>query len=142
MNWGWKITAVYVTFVIGMLTLVFKASSKRVELVTKDYYAQELAYSKRLEAQRNMLNLSSTPSITIMDNTLMIELPTECTNVKNYHIQLYCPANSANDRIIEGSTSGGMAVPLHEIPKGVYVVKLSFTIEQKEYFFEQAIEHL
>jgi len=41
MNWGLKITLLYVGFVAMILTLVFKASGEKVDLVTKDYYAQE-----------------------------------------------------------------------------------------------------
>ena len=63
MNWGWKITLVYSLFVVGILTLVFKARSEKVDLVATDYYAQELAFGKRIEAQRNAGELSERPVI-------------------------------------------------------------------------------
>jgi hypothetical protein len=140
MHWGWKITAVYITFVIGILTLVFKASSERVDLVSKDYYAQELAYSKRLEAQRNISLLSSPPVVKIDATTLHLSLPYECAQAYNCSIHLYCPYNAANDRQFEFPAAEEIAIPFGDIVKGIYVVKLSFTIGDKDYYYEQAIE--
>ena len=140
MHWGWKITAVYITFVIGILTLVFKSSSERVDLVSKDYYAQELAYSKRLEAQRNMSLLSSPPSVKVVETNLLLSLPVECAQDCNCSIHLYCPANAANDRYFEFPGAQEITIPFGDIVQSIYVIKLTFTIGNKDYYFEQAIE--
>ena len=42
MNFGVKITVLYLSFVALILTLVFMSFSQKVELVSKDYYAQEI----------------------------------------------------------------------------------------------------
>ena len=44
MNWGYKIMLAYVVFIAGILFLVFKSSSQKVELVTENYYEQELKF--------------------------------------------------------------------------------------------------
>ena len=142
MHWGWKITAVYVTFVIGMLTLVFKASSERIELVAKDYYAQELAYSERLEAQRNITTLSSKPTITLTADELIITFPDECRAAQECKIELYCPANAANDKQFDLVMSSPLSIPLNELAKGTYIAKLSFSIGDQAYYLEQAIEYI
>ncbi|MFN5620305.1 MAG: FixH family protein [Flavobacteriales bacterium] len=142
MNWGWKITAVYITFVVGMLTLVFKASSERVDLVSKDYYAQELAYSERLAAQRNITTLSSKPTITLTAGELNITFPDECRAAQACKIELYCPANAANDKQFDVVASAALSIPLNEMAKGIYIAKLSFTIGDQAYYMEQAIEYV
>ena len=46
MNWGYKILTVYIIFIAGILFLVFKSSNQNQDLVTKDYYEQELKYQQ------------------------------------------------------------------------------------------------
>ena len=49
MNWGYKILMVYVIFIAGILLLVFKSSSQNQDLVTEDYYEQELKYQQKID---------------------------------------------------------------------------------------------
>ena len=42
MNWGHKIIIVFVVFAAGILTLVTKSMRTRVDMVTPDYYGEEL----------------------------------------------------------------------------------------------------
>ena len=42
LSWGYKIMFVYTAFVAGIGFLAFKANNEKFDLVTKDYYDQEL----------------------------------------------------------------------------------------------------
>ena len=42
MNWGWKITILYIFFAAGILTLVFLSIGQKIDLVDKNYYEKEL----------------------------------------------------------------------------------------------------
>jgi hypothetical protein len=53
LSWGYKIMFVYIAFVAGMGFLVFKASSQKFDLVTKDYYDQELKYQQVIDQAAN-----------------------------------------------------------------------------------------
>jgi hypothetical protein len=140
MNWGWKITTVYVTFVIGILTLVFKARSERVDLVSTDYYAQELAYSQRLEAQRNAATLSALPSAVLNDDGLDILLPLECSAATEIKLHVYCPSNAAHDRIYTLEPKHQQQLSTSDWMIGIYIIKWSFRIGDKNYYYEQAID--
>ena len=48
-NWGKGIAVVYILFVIGTLSFVTFAFTQKVELVSNDYYAQEIDYQNRIE---------------------------------------------------------------------------------------------
>ena len=48
MSWGYKILGVYLVFVTGIVFLVIKSSNQKVDLVTKDYYEQELMYQDKI----------------------------------------------------------------------------------------------
>jgi hypothetical protein len=140
MNWGWKITAVYVTFVIGILTLVFKARSERVDLVSTDYYAQELAYSQRLEAQRNAATLSALPSAVLNDDGLDVLMPLECSAATELKLHVYCPSNAAHDRIYTLEPKHQQQLSTSDWMIGIYIIKWSFRIGDKNYYYEQAID--
>ena len=60
MNWGYKILLVYVVFVAGIMFLVFKSSSQKMDLVTTDYYAKELKYQQKIDAMNKVQKLSDT----------------------------------------------------------------------------------
>ena len=63
LSWGYKITLVYIAFVAGMGFLVFKASSQKFDLVTKDYYEQELKYQQVIDQAANSSRLSEPVTI-------------------------------------------------------------------------------
>ena len=48
-NWGWKIAILYGGFVCFMLVMVFIASNQKVELVTTNYYEEELKYQSHID---------------------------------------------------------------------------------------------
>lgn len=140
MNWGWKLTLVYSLFVVGILTLVFKARSEKVDLVATDYYAQELAYSRRIEAQRNASAMSERPVIRQDSNHLVVELPASCEHLTNGNVHLYCPSNASLDQHLPLTNNTTQVFELNELPTSIYLIKLSFELDSKPYFIEQALE--
>lgn len=140
MNWGWKLTLVYSLFVVGILTLVFKARSEKVDLVASDYYAQELAYSRRIEAQRNASAMSERPIIRQDSNHLVVELPASCEHLTNGNVHLYCPSNASLDQHLPLTNDTAQVFELNELPTSIYLIKLSFELDSKPYFIEQALE--
>jgi hypothetical protein len=58
MNFGVKITALYLGFVALILTLVFMSFGQKVELVSKDYYAQEIAFQDKINSINNERSLN------------------------------------------------------------------------------------
>ena len=59
MNWGWKIAIGYSIFVAGILSLVVVAYRQTNDLVSADYYAQEIQFQQRIDARGNSLSLQT-----------------------------------------------------------------------------------
>ena len=59
MNWGYKILIVYIVFIAGIVTLVYKSSVQNQDLVVNDYYDQELKYQDKIDAVLRTNNLKS-----------------------------------------------------------------------------------
>jgi len=53
MSWGKKITILYIGFVLLIVSMVTISASHKIELVSKDYYAQELDYQQKINAIRS-----------------------------------------------------------------------------------------
>jgi hypothetical protein len=139
MNWGLKITILYLAFVAMILTLVFKASGEKVELVTKDYYAQELVHQKKMDAIRSGNEWKAQIAIAVADGSLSVAFP-EQLQLDNGKINIYRPSDSALDKefalisenqFFETSTNGW--------PMGYYLVRLTWQSEGKESIIEETI---
>lgn len=141
MSWGHKIAVFYLLFVTGMIFMVLSATREKVDLVTEDYYEQELVYQKRILATENASTLSSPVRIEKILGTLKIQLPEEMKGKRvDAEILLYCPADKKKDIFRKSGTQNGMLeIQTPEKISGSYIVKLKWTSSGKEYFIEQNI---
>ncbi|MGL6269890.1 MAG: FixH family protein, partial [Chitinophagaceae bacterium] len=57
-NWGYKIAVFYLVFIAGIMFLVIKSSRQQMDLVTTDYYAQELKYQDKIDQSKRADGLS------------------------------------------------------------------------------------
>lgn len=75
LNWGHGIVATFVFFVSWVAYLVTGCFNTNVDLVTKDYYQEELMYQNTIDASKNMQQLAKQPEFKITDEGLLIVLP-------------------------------------------------------------------
>ena len=76
MNWGNKLVIAFLLFAGLMFTLVYKAVNTKFELVSKEYYKDELRYQDKIDGVSNANKLSNV-LITQNDSQLTVELPKE-----------------------------------------------------------------
>ena len=141
LSWGYKIAIAYIAFVSGMGILVFKAGSQKFDLVTKDYYDQELKYQNILDQSANTAKLSSPPVVQSTATELKIHFPTEMKGKqKSVDFYLYYPADAKRD-LRKSITIGEneLIQPLPEAMRGSYELKLSWAVEGVRYYFEKKL---
>src|SRR6187200_484477 len=98
LSWGYKIMFVYIAFVIGMGFLVYKASSQKFDLVTKDYYNQELKYQQVIDQAANSSKLSAPVTEERNEGELKISFPSEMQGKKKLvDFYLYYAADAKRD---------------------------------------------
>lgn len=136
-NWGTKIMLVYVGFVLFMLSFVYFSSQQKFDLVTPDYYAQELKYQQVIDGQNNTNALEKPMQIEEVNNSIVIALPIGASDIKGT-IQFYRPNNADLDFNLVLNGSGTIAVPKDRLKSGIYKVKATWTTGGKAYFDEQA----
>ena len=132
---------VYVTFVAGIGFLVFKASSQKFDLVTKDYYEQELKYQNVIDQSVNAAKLSAPVTVNKTDTKLQIGFPAEMKDKKKtIDFYLYYPADAKKDfrKAIE-INENDFVQALPSAMKGMYELKLSWEVEGVKYYFEKKL---
>ena len=141
MNWGYKILFVYIFFVAGIIVLVAKSSMQNQDLVTKDYYEQELKYQDKIDQTERANALSSLVKYEIREHDIMINFPQEMKNTDlKAHILLYCTTDKNKDIEKNISTKDGIILmPFAAVNKGLHELKISWTANNTEYYYEHKL---
>lgn len=140
-NWGHKIAAVYLLFVAGIVFLVIKANNQSFDLVTKDYYEEELKFQQVIDASGRTDSLSGKINVTKDNNQLIVSFPADFINKKiSGEFFLYCPSDEKKD--FKNSFESDSMIWIQKIPDGAsgqYTVKLKWAVEGKSYYYEKSI---
>ncbi len=96
-NWGTGIVLAFILFISFILYFVIRMStddSNKHELVTKDYYRQELAYQKEIDAEKNAVAMNAQVKVTASEEGILIEFPERFEPEKiTGKVSLYRPSN-------------------------------------------------
>ncbi len=141
MNWGYKILFVYLFFVAGILLLVFKSSSEKVDLVTKDYYQKELKYEQKIDEAERAQSLSSPLQYEVSNNKVLITFPEEMKGKAiTAHTLLYYAADETRDSVYNLHTdSAKLVMILPESDKGMYELKMDWKVDTTKYYSEHKV---
>jgi hypothetical protein len=141
MNWGYKILIVYLVFVMGMLALVYMSSMENKDLVSENYYDEEIKYQHIIDESANTASLSSEPVINRNKNIVNITFPAEFTNEKTEgDWVLYYAADKSKD--VQGKlnvVNGKYSIELPDFATGTYQLKLNWRAAEKNYYYEKVI---
>ena len=140
-SWGYKIFIAYTTFAAGILFLAYKASQQNFDLVTENYYEQELKYQDVIDQKSNVAHLSEPPKISHTVNSVSLQLPNEFAGKDvQGEIYLYRPSDASKDVRKNFSTSEGFyRLDLGKDLSGSYELKLSWQANGKRFFQEKRI---
>ncbi|HLO82515.1 MAG TPA: FixH family protein [Chitinophagaceae bacterium] len=140
-NWGYKIAAVYIVFVVGMMYLVVRASQQNIDLVTPDYYAQELKYQDRIDESNRAASLSEQLQFSVEHNVLTIKFPSEFAGKSiTGNVLVYCPSNKENDisRTI-AVANNTMNITIPEKNTGAHELQVSWEVDGVKYYFGKSL---
>ena len=141
MNWGYKIIVVYAIFIAGILFMVFKSSSQKMDLVTTDYYAKELKYQQKIDEAKHTDALSEKIHSEIKGNQLLIHFPKDFNGKKiEGDVELYYPADEDKDikqhfDIVDSPLQ--MIIPAGT--KGLHELHITWNANRVPYYFEQKV---
>ena len=142
MNWGNKLILVFIVFAGMMGTLIYKCMQTNFELVSKEYYNDELRYQDKIDGMNNANKLSDVV-ITEAGQQVAIQLPKELDGQPvTGQAWFYCVTNASNDRKlpIEVNQEGLFVVDKSQLATAKYTVKLTWQVGEQKYHTEKALE--
>lgn len=141
-NWGYKIAIVYLGFVALIITLVVVSMNQQVDLVSKDYYAKELAYQARIDKQHNTAALATSVECKVTGEGVLFRIPEEQSGKKiTGSIYSYCPSDARSDftEVLSVDEAGRQLLPLSRYHAGLYKVQIDWSDGEKDFYAEWVI---
>jgi hypothetical protein len=142
MNWGHSIIIVFSLFAVGIITMVTKSMRAHVEMVSNDYYGDELKYQEVIDGRKQAQLLSAPVQIAQSDDQIQVTFPPEMQHTPlSGKIYFYKAADSRQDVTVplRAGVEGTVAISKQKLSKGDYQVQLEWDANGKHYFQEEKI---
>jgi hypothetical protein len=141
-NWGWNIVAALVLFMTMIVVMVVKSVNTKVDLVTQDYYADEIAYQDRIDKEANANALNGHFTWQRTDEGIALFFPDDF-NARDFNgqVRLYRPSDKKLDRTfeVEGLQDQQYTISKENLIPGKWEVQVEGESEGKAYYFEQIL---
>ena len=141
MSWGKCIILAYILFGAFIATLVSVCINQDVNLVSREYYKEELAFQKQIDRISHTATLTETPVIETENERLLMVSYTHFENVEDGRLQLFRPSDPEMDRNFEvmKSQHDRQYFSTDGLTKGMYRARFRWTMNGESYFVEQVI---
>lgn len=139
MNWGKGIALAIIVFVGLIMTMVvISVRMDGIELVTENYYEQEIKYQDRIDESNSALALDrEVISYDPQSKVIALDLPTGAAG----SLQLFRPSDSTLDQEIklEVTHTGKTEVPVKQLKAGYWKVQLNWSENGVSHYQEKKI---
>lgn len=142
MNWGHGVTIGFVLFAGYILYFVFVSFNRNFDLVSDDYYAQEVAFQDRIDDTKNGLEIKDEITIKHNDNQLEVNFPIEVAKqITKGNIHFFRPSDKKLDLEIslDLDENGLLSIPLEKFVQGRYEAQISWDANGKSYYVKKDI---
>lgn len=139
-HWGHAVIVYFSAFVLFMLFMVYQCVRQDFDLVTEDYYAQEIGYQSDIDAQQRANNLATPATIALHDKILAINIPAQAM-AEAGEIYLFRPSATALDKkyALKTEADGSQFLDLSALTTGAYNVQLRWKSGGVDYQATQRI---
>lgn len=141
MNWAYRIVLTFILFAALIGTLVTISMRQEVNLVSDDYYKQEIAYQDQIDRIRRTEELTDPPRILLnpVKGEITIDLMTR--KPATGQAWFFRPSDSRLDQRMDFSSdsSGAVKVNVAAWEKGRWVAKVQWIADGREYYMEKSI---
>lgn len=141
-NWGHKLTLGFIAFAGMILYLVFQSINTRFDLVSKEYYKDELQYQQVIDGVNRANQLSQTVSVVQTDKYIVIQLPGEMKQTPvSGSLWFYCADNARKDfkMPLQVNAEAVQSIDSRTFMAGKYTVKIHWESKGQRYYTEQFI---
>lgn len=140
MNWGHGIAIFFTCFVGFMLFLVVKSFQQNIDLVTENYYEQELQYQHQIEKIMNTQQLEETVKITTEKEGIQLSFPRLSAAIEG-QVQIFRPSDARFDLLEDllPDSQNQQLIATGSLPPGFYRIKINWQSAGKDYYTEETL---
>lgn len=141
LNWGAGIAVSYLGFVAMILVLVVMSTGEKIDLVTSQYYVEELKFQDKIDKVKRAAALTSPLTWEVTGTAVKIQFPDSQKDSKlTGTVNFYCPSNDKNDRHFKVEpVEGSQVIPVSDIPKGRYQIQFDWSSGGQSYWNEGVV---
>lgn len=140
-NWGTGIVIVSLLFMSFIVTLVVKTYQHKVDLVSEDYYNQELHFQDRINKMNNAEAQTNKILWQINKTEIIFQFPRDTDSNTTGYIEFFRPSDSKKDLIvaIQLDVDKKQYFSKDRLLQGLYKIKIDWTANNKGYYIEEDI---
>lgn len=140
MNWGKSIIAAFVLFAGFIAVIVTICMRQDVNLVSSQYYKDDLDYQQQLDRKNNTEALTEKPQIVLDANQLQVSFPNNMV-IDGGSIKVFRPSDDKLDQLfgLNASDDSVQVFPLKALARGAYRVKMVWVVNGTEYYIEKFV---
>lgn len=130
----------FVLFALLMATLVTVCVREDVNLVSRNYYQEELKHGEKMIRIKNTTALAELPSFQFEEGVLKVSFA-QWSSVESGKLNMIRPSDERLDLHfdVKGSNEKWQSFPVKIWEPGLYRVNLTWTMDGKEYFYEKML---
>lgn len=139
MDWGKGILLTIIAFVVMIMTMVvISVRMDGIELVTENYYEEEIKFQNQID-QTNSANELDREVISFDNASKVLELDLPQGTIGS--LQIFRPSDASLDQTIrvEVDQEGITSIPLHTFKKGYWRLKLKWAENGVAHYQEKQI---
>lgn len=145
-NWGTGIVLAFIGFISFIMYFVIRLNvddGANHELVTKDYYKEELAYQKKIDAEKNSNEYNAKLKLSKSAEGLIIEFPQKFEPEKiTGKVSLYRPSNRQLDIDFPISLSNThLLIPDNSLVDGRWDIAIEWQYKGKAFLHKEKISY-
>ncbi len=138
LTWGHGVIVALGSFIVFILFMIFifPNGQKNSELVSTNYYEDELVYQEVIDAKNNAATLTEIPQYKQTPAGIKITFPqTIMPEKKNVHFDLYRTddANLDVKKDVNLDAANSVTIPKQILSQGSYTLKLRWKAQDKPY---------
>jgi hypothetical protein len=137
-NWIVVTFVLFATFIGGLVTVCVRQD---VNLVSKDYYKEELAYQDQVTRINNTNSLSQKPTVNVIEADVIEVKFDSITSITKGTLKLFCPSDPTMDREFNllPLADYKRKVEIRSLKKGMYRARIYWENEEQKFYYEATI---
>lgn len=137
-TWGTGLLITIIVFVTFFISFIVFSLTQDINLVSKDYFPDEIAYETKLQKIKNANNLKENISIEKKDDKIIFKYPKNLKTQISGTILFYyvTDRNFDVDFKIEPNLDNQQLIYIEKLKKGRYYIQIDWSSNKSDYFQE------